>query len=55
VAQVRAAVTPTSDNARLAQDARNPARANARFDPNARNWLRRPFRGGGGRAPSRRP
>src|SRR5207245_8940342 len=27
-----------SDYARLAQNARNPARTKARFDPNARNW-----------------
>src|SRR6266851_4868294 len=55
VAQVRAALTPASDNARLAQNARNSARPNARFDPNVRNWWRRTITGGGGRAPSRRP
>jgi hypothetical protein len=55
VAQVRAALTPASDNARLAQNARNPERTNARPDPNARNWWRRTLRGGVTRAPSRRP
>jgi hypothetical protein len=55
VAQVRAALTPASDNARLAQNARNPARSSARVDPNARNWWRRTLRGGVTRAPSRRP
>ena len=55
VAQVRAALTPTPDNASLAQNTRNPARTNARVDPNARNWWRRTFTDGGGRAPSRRP
>jgi very-short-patch-repair endonuclease len=55
VAQVRAALTPASDNARLAQNARNTARENARFDPNVRNWWRRAARGGAARAPSRRP
>ncbi len=55
VAQVRAALTPASDNARLAHNARNSGRTNARFDPDARNWWRRTLRGGGGRAPSRRP
>src|SRR5713101_6816784 len=55
VAQVRGALTPTSDNARVAQNARNPRRANARLDPNARNWWRRTLTGGAGREPSRRP
>jgi very-short-patch-repair endonuclease len=55
VAQVSAALTPASDNARLAQNARNPARSNARVDQNARNWWRRTLRGGVTRAPSRRP
>jgi len=55
VAQVSAALTPTSDNARVAQNARNPGRSNARPDPNARNWWRRTLRGGGVPAPSRRP
>ncbi len=55
VAQVREALTPTSDNARLAQNARNPGRSNARLDPNVRNWWRRAITGGAGRAPSRRP
>jgi hypothetical protein len=41
VAQVQAALTPTSDNARLAQNTRNPARSKARVDPSARNWGRR--------------
>jgi hypothetical protein len=45
VAQVRAALTPASDNARLAKNARNPARTNAGPDPNARNWWRRTLRG----------
>ncbi|HYR47796.1 MAG TPA: DUF559 domain-containing protein [Candidatus Polarisedimenticolia bacterium] len=55
VAQVRAALTPTSDNARVAQNARNPGRTNARLDPKARNWWRRTLRGGGVPAPSHRP
>jgi very-short-patch-repair endonuclease len=48
VAQVHAALTPASDNAHLAQNARNPGRSNARVDPNARNWWRRTLRGGAG-------
>jgi hypothetical protein len=55
VAQVRAALAPASDNARLAQNARNPARTNARLDRNVPNWWRRTLTGGGVRAPSRRP
>lgn len=51
VAQVRAALTPASDNARLAQNARNPARSNARLDPNVRNWWRRALRGGAAPGP----
>ncbi len=51
VAQVRAALTPASDNARLAQNARNPARRNAGPDPNGRNWWRGTLRGGVTRAP----
>jgi hypothetical protein len=54
VAQVRAALQ-ASDNARLAQNARNPARTNARPDTNARNRWRRTLRGGAGPRPSRRP
>jgi len=55
VAQVRAALTPAPDNARLAQNARNSARTKARLDPNARNWWRRTLTGDAGLAPSRRP
>ena len=55
VAQVRAALTPASDNARLAQNARNPARTNAGPDPNARNWWRRTLRGDAAPGRSHRP
>jgi very-short-patch-repair endonuclease len=55
VAQVRAALTPASDNARLAQNARNPGRTNAGPDLNARNWWRRTLRGGATPRLSRRP
>jgi hypothetical protein len=46
VAQVRAALSPASDNTRLAQNARNPTHADARLDQNVRNWWRRAVRGG---------